>query len=251
MRGFPQTSWDPNEPTVERWLLEGKVRDSALIPSSSNYVFLLELGAPGVEQSGFAVHKPERGETPLWDFPPSLYKREIATYLISEALGWGLIPPTIEREDGLENGLGSLQLFIPADMGCTFFDLRDDNADAMRRFAAFDWLTNNADRKGGHLLQASDGRIWGIDHGLALHSEEKLRTVIWDYAGQRLPNEWLDEIVALVAKLEDGGTAQEQLAPYLDEQELEALRMRAASILAHPVLPEPPTSRRPYPWPLI
>ncbi len=251
MRGFPQNSWDPDDAATERWLLEGEVRDSALIPSSSNYVFLLELAIPGIEQEGFAVYKPERGETPLWDFPPSLYKREIATYLISEALGWGLIPPTIEREDGLENGLGSLQLFIPADMGCTFFDLRDDHTEAMRQFATFDWLTNNADRKGGHLLQASDGRIWGIDHGLALHSEEKLRTVIWDYAGQPVPNAWLDQIAALAAQLENGSATRMQLAPYLEEQEIDALHMRATSILAHPVLPEPPTWRRPYPWPLI
>ena len=121
----------------------------------------------------------------------------------------------------------------------------------MRRFAAFDWLTNNADRKGGHVLQANDGHLWGIDHGLTLHVEEKLRTVIWDYAGERLPAPWLQDIAALLAQLEGENTLSTELGRYLLPEEMETLRERGAAIVREPILPAPPDWRRPYPWPLI
>ncbi len=251
MRGLPDSSWDPGLDGVDSLLREADVVDSGMIASSSNYVFLLEFATPELEQHGFGVYKPERGESPLWDFPPSLYKREVATYLISEALGWRLVPPTVERSEGLEHGLGSVQLFIAGDHSCTYFDLRDEHADTMRRFAAFDWLTNNADRKGGHVIQAVDGHLWGIDHGLTLHEEEKLRTVIWDYAGETVPDDCLEDIQTLLPALEEDQPLVASLGRYLSPGELGMLRARASEILGQPVFPQPPDSRRPYPWPLI
>jgi uncharacterized repeat protein (TIGR03843 family) len=250
MDRFPETSWNPEDDQIETLISTSAVRDSGLIPGASNYVFLLELegGAAGV---GYAVYKPQRGEAPLWDFPPSLYKREVACYVVSEALGWKLIPPTVAREEGVEHGPGSLQLYIPTDHRCTFFDLREEYADVMRRFATFDWLINNADRKGGHLLQGDGGHIWGIDNGLSFHVEEKLRTVIWDYAGEPVPEALLPDIERFAVEMDPERALGLKLAAYLDPAELQMLKERALSIVREPVLPDPPDWRRPYPWPLI
>ena len=179
MDAFPDRNWDPLDPDLERRLRESEIADGARIPYASNYVFLLELRVADVAEPGYAIYKPARGENPLWDFPPDLYRREVAAYRLSRELGWHLIPPTIEREDGLEYGAGSLQTYIPANYGCTFFELREEHPERLRQFALFDALANNADRKGGHILQAPDGGLWGIDNALCFHDEEKLRTVIW------------------------------------------------------------------------
>ena len=160
MDRFPDRSWDPLAGEIERWLLEGEVTDGARIPYASNRVFLVELRHDDAPEPGYAVYKPTRGENPLWDFPPDLYRREVAAYRLSRALGWALIPPTVEREDGLELGVGSLQAYIPTDYGCTFFELRERQPDRMRQFALFDWLANNADRKGGHILQGEGEQLW-------------------------------------------------------------------------------------------
>ncbi len=251
MDRFPERSWDPLDRDVERRLLEGEVTDGARIPYASNGVFLLELRHLDDAEPGYAVYKPARGENPLWDFPPDLYRREVAAYRLSKALGWELIPPTVEREDGLELGVGSLQAFIPTDYRCTFFELREQHADRMRQFALFDWLANNADRKGGHILQAEDGHLWGIDNGLSFHEEEKLRTVIWDYAGEAIADDLLADVASLAVRLEQGGEAQRALADLLLESELEMLHLRAHRALEERRLPEPPPHRRAVPWPLI
>lgn len=251
MDRFPDRSWDPLDHDVERWLLEGEVSDGARIPYASNGVFLLELRHPDVAEPGYAVYKPARGENPLWDFPRDLYRREVAAYRLSKALGWELIPPTVKREDGLELGVGSLQAFIPTDYRCTFFELREQHADRMRQFALFDWLANNADRKGGHILQGDDGHLWGIDNGLSFHAEEKLRTVIWDYAGEAIADDLLGDVASLAARLEAGGEAQRAFAGLLSESEIELLLLRAERTLEEARLPEPPPHRRAVPWPLI
>ena len=250
MDRFPETSWDPDDDQIEARIATAEVRDSGMIPGTSNYVFLLELDG-GPSGIGYAIYKPLRGEAPLWDFPPSLYKREVACYVVSKALGWKLIPPTVAREEGVEHGAGSLQLFIPTDHRCTFFDLREEHADVMRRFATFDWLVNNADRKGGHLIQGQSGQIWGIDNGLSFHVEEKLRTVIWDYAGEPVPEALLPDIERFAAELEPETPLGQELGAYLDPDELEMLLERSRAILRDPVFPHPPDWRRPYPWPLI
>src|SRR5262247_1242847 len=131
-------------------LTRGEVALKGRMPRSSNATFLVELDLDGM--TALAVYKPERGERPLWDFPRGLYRREIAAYLLSEALGWGLVPLTLPREGPL--GAGSLQLFIEADFEQHYFTLREDarHHPALRQMCLFDLLANNADRKGGHCL---------------------------------------------------------------------------------------------------
>ena len=251
MERFPDRAWDPSGGQVESWLLEGEVTDGARIPYASNRVFLLELRHAEAEEPGYAVYKPSRGENPLWDFPPELYRREVAAYRLSRALGWELIPPTVEREAGLELGVGSVQAYIPTDYRCTFFELREGHAERMRQFALFDWLANNADRKGGHILQGEGERLWGIDNGLSFHVEEKLRTVIWDYAGEPIADGLLADVRGLAAGLGAGGEARGAFAGLLSEAEIEMLLRRAERVLSEGRLPSPPVGRRAVPWPLV
>jgi hypothetical protein len=249
MDRFPDDSWNPARADVLALLAEAPIVDAGMIPSASNYVFLLALEDTSAGR-GYAIYKPGRGEVPLWDFPPELHRREYASYLLSEALGWHIVPPTVVREQGLEHGVGSLQLYIPHDQNRTFFDLRDDFPEEMHRFAVFDWLANNADRKGGHVIVDGDGHLWGIDQGLTFHVEEKLRTVIWDYASEAIAPALLADVEALGAQFPDGEIAL-QLRDCLAPAEIERLRECAGEIVRVGRLPEPPKDRRPYPWPLI
>ncbi len=251
MERFPEQSWDPLDERVPSWLATGKVTDGARIPYASNYVFLLELQHDEAPIPGYAVYKPGKGENPLWDFPPNLYRREVAAFRLSAALGWNLIPPTIERAEGMEYGIGSLQAYIPTDYTCTFFELREQYADEMRRFALFDWLSNNADRKGGHILKGVGDHLWGIDNGLSFHQEEKLRTVIWDYAGESIAPSLIADVEELMPTLSEAGETAAALSELLSEGEIEVLRRRAERVLAERTLPNPPQGRRSYPWPLV
>lgn len=251
MERFPEQSWDPLDERVPSWLSTATVTDGARIPYASNYVFLLELQHDEALIPGYAVYKPGKGENPLWDFPPNLYRREVAAYRLSAALGWNLIPPTIEREAGMEYGVGSLQAYIPTDYTCTFFELREEYADDMRRFALFDWIANNADRKGGHILKGIGDQLWGIDNGLSFHQEEKLRTVIWDYAGEMIEPALIADVESLVATLSEDGETASSLSDLLSVDEIEVLRRRAVRVLDEGRLPDPPTGRRSYPWPLV
>ena len=251
MDRFPEQSWDPLDERVPSWLASATVTDGARIPYASNYVFLLELQHDDAPILGYAVYKPGKGENPLWDFPPNLYRREVAAFRLSAALGWNLIPPTIEREAGMEYGVGSLQSYIPTDYTCTFFELREQYADDMRRFALFDWLSNNADRKGGHILKGVGDHLWGIDNGLSFHQEEKLRTVIWDYAGDQIAPELISDVEELILTLSEEGETTAALSELLSEGEIDVLRRRAELVIAERKLPEPPLGRRSYPWPLV
>jgi uncharacterized repeat protein (TIGR03843 family) len=191
------------------------------------------------------VYKPERGERPLWDFPRGLYRREVAAYRLSEALGWGLVPLTVPREGPL--GTGSLQLFITADFEQHYFTLREDprHHPALRRMCVFDLLANNADRKGGHCLLGPDGRIYGVDNGLTFHAEPKLRTVIWEFGGEPIPA----DLVGDLRRLHEAGLPG-PLAELLAPGECRALRARAATLLADGRFPEDSSGYR-YPWPLV
>jgi hypothetical protein len=251
MERFPEQSWDPLDERLPEWLASATVTDGARVPYASNYVFLLELQHEDVALPGYAIYKPGKGENPLWDFPPNLYRREVAAYRLSASLGWELIPPTIERSQGMEYGVGSLQAYIPTDYSRTFFELREQYADEMRKFAVFDWLANNADRKGGHILKGMGDQLWGIDNGLSFHQDEKLRTVIWDYAGEQIAVELLRDVAELIPTLDDGGSTTEALAGLLSDAELDVLRRRAERVMEEGRLPDPPTGRRPYPWPLV
>lgn len=225
-------------------LSSGGVEVRGRMPWSSNATFLVELCHEGVSMP--AVYKPTRGERPLWDFPGGLHRREVAAYRLSEALGWGVVPETVVREDA-PLGPGSLQRFVPADFTQHYFTLleRPELHDALRTICTFDLVANNADRKGGHCLVDEDGRVWAIDNGLCFHTEPGLRTVIWDFAGEAVPAALLDDVARVVAAPETG------LEDLLDASEVDAVRLRGTALLARPRFPDAGTSRYAYPWPLV
>jgi len=210
---------------------------------ASNATFLVEMELDG--QSALGIYKPERGERPLWDFPPGLYKREIAAYRLSEALGWGIVPPTILRDGPY--GEGSVQLFVRADFEQNYFTIREhsEHRDSLERLCLFDILANNADRKGGHCLLGEDGAVYGIDHGLTFHCDWKLRTVIWDFGGERIPPALLRDVKRVLAR-----SVPSVLGDLLDDDEQHALVRRARAVLRTGCFPEDTTGRR-YPWPLV
>ncbi len=225
-------------------LSSGEIRVLGRMPYSSNATFLVEVNKDSATSRG--IYKPSRGERSLWDFQGGLYMREIAAYKLSEALGWKLIPMTVLRTDG-PLGEGSLQLFIQADFQQHYFSLfeRDELHSQFRKFALFDMIANNADRKSGHLLIDGQNHIWGIDHGLCFHSEPKLRTVIWEFAGEPIPKELLE---ALSARQEE---CAETIGEFISPPELQAFKDRVAQVLKHKKFPVPEPDVRCYPWPLI
>jgi uncharacterized repeat protein (TIGR03843 family) len=229
-------------------LLEhGEVAIKGRMPWSSNGTFLVELCAEST--TGLGVYKPLRGERPLWDFPNGLYQREVAAYRLSEALGWGLVPETVLRDDDAPLGVGSMQRFVEADFEQHYFTLYEDGQqrwhDQLRRMCVFDLLANSTDRKSGHCLLGVDGRIYGIDNGLSFHAEFKLRTVIWEFGGEPIPG----DVLADVARFLDAGVPDE-LAELLDPFERDALLARARAVLTDACFPIDGTGRR-YPWPLV
>ena len=227
-------------------LAEGELELLGRIPWASNATMLARVRHQGLE--GLAVYKPVRGERPLWDFPTgSLYRREVAAYQVSEQLGWGLVPPTLARDGPL--GVGSLQLYVDADPQVTAFELLAADHPVLPRVAAFDVVSNNADRKAGHCLAAEDGRVWAIDHGVCFHVEPKLRTVLWDLAGRRLEEAVVADLTALAGEVA-GGELGKRLGALLAAEEVVAVAERAAALAGAGRLPAP-ESDRPYPWPLV
>src|SRR3954451_4504981 len=192
----------PSSPARRALLEQGELSILGRMPWSSNGTFLTEVCREG--DGTQAVYKPYRGERPLWDFPDGLFKREVAAYELSEALGWKLVPETILREEA-PYGPGSLQRFVDAEFEQHYFTLLEDpkNHDQLRRMCTFDLLANNADRKSGHCLLDDDGHIWGIDHGLCFHREPKLRTVMWDFCGEKIPDHLLLDIGRLTEDVPD------------------------------------------------
>lgn len=228
--------------------IDGSMQDCRLTPEGSNYTFYATL-ADCHSNECRVVYKPRRGEAPLWDFADgTLYMREYATYLLSEALGWGLVPYTTVR-DGTY-GIGSVQLYIESDPGAHYFTMRDEYRDALLQICAFDVIANNADRKASHCLLGSDDRVWAIDHGVTFHSEPKLRTVIWEFAGLRIPDSVMEDIEFIARDYDLSGGLREILSPFLDFSEVEALWSRIQAMINHPVYPFP-SSRRSVPWPWI
>jgi uncharacterized repeat protein (TIGR03843 family) len=218
-----------------------------LMPGASNYTFLAKTPA-GDAEGVLVVYKPRAGEAPLWDFPDgTLCHREVAAFVLAEALGWPPIPPTTLR-DG-PHGPGSVQLFIQADVDEHFFTLRRAHADRFRAVAAFDVIANNADRKGGHCLLAENGTIWVIDHGVCFSPAPKLRSVIWDYAGQRLPEPLAADVARVAGELRSG-PLRERLLTLLTEQEVDATAARASRLAQTATFPKP-VGDRPYPWPPV
>ncbi len=216
----------------------------------SNYTFLVTISHAGQEFPG--VYKPQKGEQPLWDFPEnSLAGREVAAYLVSEALGWNLIPYTLMREDG-PFGPGSLQQYIEHNPNLHYFNFKPADKALLRPVALFDHLTNNADRKGGHVFfEKGTHHLYAIDHGLCFHEEDKLRTVIWDFAGQPIEPELLAGLEALLQRLAPPSNLVSALLAYLSPQEIKTLEMRARQLIESGVFPEPPQHRRAFPYPPV
>jgi uncharacterized repeat protein (TIGR03843 family) len=216
-----------------------------LLPRSSNYTFLAR--ATGADDV-LVVYKPRAGEAPLWDFPEgTLCQREVAAYLVARAIGWPPVPPTVLR-DGPE-GPGSAQLFVPFDQNEHYFTLAETRLEDFRTVAAFDVVVNNADRKAGHCLLAGDGAIVVVDHGVCFHRAPKLRTVIWEFAGEPLGDAVSDGLRRLLDAV-GGGALERRLGGLLSAAEIAALRRRTEALLRAGVFPRPGPGR-PYPWPVV
>lgn len=230
-------------------LANGEIQVEGLIPWSSNATLLVTVRDK--ELATLAIYKPQEGERPLWDFRyGTLGMREVASYLVCEALGWNLIPPTLLRQG--PHGLGSVQFFVDAQQDAHFFTIQDDPAytEELQRLAAFDAIANNADRKSGHCLLDRQGQLWAIDNALTFHHEPKLRTVIWDFAGQPLPADLLADLLALQAILAEASQLSQALDRLLAENETAAFRQRLRQLIEHGRFPEP-GSGRVLPWPLV
>ena len=235
------------------FLQHAEVEIEGRMPWSSNATFLTTLrcdhghGGAAIEQQ--AIYKPVRGERPLWDFEPGLHRRERAMYLLSEHLGLGLVPPTVIRDGPL--GEGSFQWFVPADHSEHYFTIHERRPhlhDRLREMAVLDVLANNTDRKSGHcLLQPGPAgdRVWAIDNGLCFSSPYKVRTVIWEFAGEPIADELLDRVARMVERI------PVDIAALLDDDEVAAMQRRATMLVTDRVLPPDDGSHRNYPWPLV
>ena len=230
-------------------LEQGEVSMEGQILWGSNYTLLVKVALKDVEVD--AVYKPAQGERPLWDFPrESLALREVAAFLINEALGWQMVPPTVYRETG-PLGHGSLQLFVDHDPNHHYFKFTPAERQRLRQVALFDILINNADRKSGHIIIDPANHIWLIDHGICFHEYPKLRTILWDFAGERLSDELCNYLTEFRQKLESASEFHTILKRYLSKREIKAMSRRADLLLATGAFPHPPTHSRPYPWPLV
>jgi uncharacterized repeat protein (TIGR03843 family) len=215
----------------------------------SNHTFLVEV--QNSAEPLLAVYKPTRGERPLWDFPEaSLALREAAAYVVSQALGWDLVPPTVYRPDG-PFGPGSLQLFIDHDPEYHYFNLSEEDRQRLRPVALFDILVNNADRKGSHMLFDPQDHLWLIDHGICFHVDPKLRTVIWDFAGEPIPELLVADLAAFLNRLGEDAGLTSALQPLLIPEEITALSHRATRLLKRGRFPNLHPNQRPIPWPPI
>jgi uncharacterized repeat protein (TIGR03843 family) len=216
-----------------------------------------------LDPDDLAVYKPQRGEAPLWDFPPgTLHRREVAAYEVSVGLGWDVVPVTVLRDDA-PFGPGSLQRFVAHDPSLHYFRLLEIGSEQvlamLRRMVVFDLVIDNADRKGGHVLLEGvedtaadkgsglvDGRIQLVDHGVAFNVERKLRTVAWEFAGEPLPDDVRADLSRLRSALD--GSLGDRLSRLLSADEVEVLALRAERLSDLVALPEP-WGPRAYPWP--
>jgi uncharacterized repeat protein (TIGR03843 family) len=224
----------------------GEIELKGQFTLGSNYTFLVEITHAG--ETVQAVYKPARGEQPLWDFPGnSLALREVAAHLLSEALGFGFVPFTILRDGPL--GPGSLQQYVEYDPNYHYFNFSAEDKQLLKPVVLFDLLASNADRKGSHVFFDGAHKLWAIDHGLCFHADDKLRTVIWDFAGDVIPDELLSPLRSTPAGLSSTVKWRGLLEPYLSPDEIAALEARAQSLLTSRVFPPPPADRRAFPYP--
>lgn len=215
---------------------------------SSNYTTIVSLKDSELET--LAVYKPQRGERPLWDFPDgTLCFREVAAYRVSQALGWEIVAPTVLRHGS--KGIGSVQLYIEHDPQINYFSLTDDFLPQLQLMAAFDVIVNNADRKGGHCLVDPRGKLWGIDHGICFNADPKLRTVIWDFAGQPIPEPLLNDMQAFLDDLCNKQSNYQCVKDLLADIEIDAMIRRLKRLVERKVFPFPSGSGPSYPWPPV
>jgi uncharacterized repeat protein (TIGR03843 family) len=262
-----------DDPSLRSVLGSGELEIEGRLRDASNTTLRCLVTAPDA-RTAHCVYKPVAGERPLWDFPDrTLTRRELAAFEVSEALGWQLVPPTVWREDG-PGGAGMCQLWIdehadrqqvavvrPGRVPPAWravLDAQDGDGRpvvlahsgdaALVRLAVFDAIINNADRKGGHILTDGSGRVWGIDHGVTFSVDDKLRTVLWGWAGEQIP----DDVIAGVGRLHDTlGDAFDPVDRWLDDEEREALRHRVRGLLRAPTFPEPSERWPAIPWPVF
>jgi hypothetical protein len=234
---------DPNSdlspgPAATDIIRHGEIVSYQLTPLGSNYTFVVKIEMDGNES--LAIYKPKEGEAPLWDFPSgTLYKREYAAYLLSEILGWNIVPFTIIRDGPY--GVGSVQQFIEHDPKQNYYTLEDGCADQLRVIACFDLVANSTDRKANHLLMGDGGKIWSIDHGLTFHSEMKVRTVIWDFRAEPIPPQLLKTLSELRERLDFSTDSLpsllNELVDLLPADEVDALKRRLDWVLEERVFP--------------
>ncbi|MBF4607524.1 SCO1664 family protein [Curtobacterium sp. VKM Ac-1393] len=250
---------------------DGSLSITARIREASNATFLADLDGDAV------VYKPIEGERQLWDFPDgTLAGREVAAHLVSEAFGWGIVPPTwlgdgpfgpgmVQRWQTVDPDQDAVDLVAPEDAeadGSQWLPVLEaidehdqpvtlvhEDSEALRRMAVFDVVVNNADRKGGHVLAMSDGHRYGVDHGLAFHVEHKLRTVLWGWIGEPLGPDELEGLDRVSEALR--GDLGDALAEHLTPAEVDTLRARCAALRAVGIFPPPPGHGPAVPWPLF
>ncbi|MDA3627946.1 SCO1664 family protein [Saccharopolyspora oryzae] len=258
------------DPAVRELLLHGELDVQGRLVEASNATLFCGIASDGL--SAECVYKPVRGERPLWDFPDgTLAGREVGSYLLSEAIGWDLIPPTVLRDGPF--GPGMVQLWVDVEQDSELVDIvapdevpegwlpvlraQDHHGDPvvlahadheqLRRLAVLDVVINNADRKGGHILHAPDGRVQGVDHGVSLNTDDKLRTVLWGWIGEPLPEDAVDRLGELRALLE--GDLAAQLAEHITPKEVQAISTRIERLLESGTFPAPSDEWPAIPWP--
>ncbi|MDN3270067.1 SCO1664 family protein [Streptomyces sp. MA15] len=262
------------DPAAAELLARGELTVRGRIREASNAALYCTVAHEGREAA--CVYKPVAGERPLWDFPDgTLAGREAAAYEVSRATGWDLVPPTVLRDGPY--GEGMCQLWIETAPGAELLALVDGEEpepgwkaigsaevgegrtallvhaddDRLRRLSVLDAVINNADRKGGHLLPTADGRLYGIDHGVTFNTENKLRTLLWGWAGEPLPGEALDVLKTLRDALAASGPLTAALTPLITPAEIDATRARVQSLLTTGTHPEPGTDWPAIPWPPV
>lgn len=220
---------------ARRLLCEGSILDGALVPWGTNYTYYVTLQLDGLQHR--AVYKPRSGEAPLIDFPSgTLYLREYAAYLVSEWFGWDLVPQTVIRADG-PYGPGTVQIFVEAEGPAHVYSLRPSDLADLQKLALFDIIINNADRKPAHCFKGVGHGLWAIDHGLAFHARPKLRTVIWDFCGEPIPELLLQQVEAQRMSPDRVRDMERQLEPLLGPRELEAFWRRVDAVLVSRTYP--------------
>ena len=243
----PATGPCDDQPALDL-LSEGNLKVEGRLVAASNATLYCTVRLRG--QTAACVYKPVAGERPLWDFPlGTLAGREVAAYSVSRAAGWNLVPPTVMRDGPF--GPGMCQLWIDADADTDLVALaRSRDQPELRDMAVFDAVVNNADRKIGHLLPVADGRLYGCDHGVCFGEEYKLRTVLWQWRGQKLPGRALTALATLDREL-DGGPLATELEDLLSAAEVAATRARVELLIKHRVHPYPPENWPAVPWPPV